>query len=61
MESARRANRRGESLMTKCVECDGEWFELLDHAEALEECGCGIQVCMNCGAEYERDGEQLSM
>jgi len=45
--------------MTKCIECDGEWFELLDHAENIV-CDCGIKVCMNCGAEYEADGTQLS-
>jgi hypothetical protein len=47
--------------MDKCSQCDGEWFEALDQAEAIELCGCGIQVCMACGAEYEKNGTLLSI
>jgi hypothetical protein len=37
--------------------CRHLWTEMLDDINDTENCGCGVNVCMDCGAEFDTKGD----
>jgi hypothetical protein len=38
-------------------DCRHLWTEMLDDINNTEDCGCGVNVCMDCGAEFATKGD----
>lgn len=43
--------------MGTILECAHAWTELRDDLHDTPECACGGVICMDCGAEWEKEKE----
>ena len=41
--------------------CEHGWTESLDTLTENNKCNCGIIVCLDCGAEFDKSGEQVAL